>query len=73
MEGGTVDYLVNELVPLPRRLSPGKPTCGVVRSVNHDGAFGRYAEVEVARELHVISFEELEAATASHLRRLGVA
>lgn len=67
-----MSYLVDELVPLPRRLSPDKPTCGVVRYVSHDGAFGRYARVEVARKLHLISFEELEAAAASHLRRLGV-
>lgn len=66
-----MSYLVDELVPLPRRLSPDRPTCGVVRLVCHDGAFGRYAEVEVARERHVISFEELEDAAASHLRRLG--
>lgn len=67
-----MSYLIDELVPLPRRLSPERPSCGVVRAVNHDGAFGRYARVEVARELYVISFEELEAAAASHLRRLGM-
>jgi hypothetical protein len=68
-----MSYLIDELVPLPRRLSPDRPTCGVVRLVCHDGAFGRYAEVEVAGVRHVISFEELEAATADHFRWLGAA
>lgn len=66
-----MSYLIDELVPLPRRLAPVEPACGVVRFVSHDGAYGRFAEVEVDRELHVISFEELAAATESHLRRLG--
>lgn len=67
-----MSYLVNELVPLPRRLSPERPACGVVRHVNHR-TFGRYAYVEVAvgRE-ELISFEELDAAAVDHLRRLGV-
>lgn len=67
-----MSYLVNELVPLPRRLSPDKPSCGVIREVNLSGAWGHYARVEVASELHLLSFEELEAAAASHLRQLGV-
>ena len=64
-----MSYLINELVPLPRRLSPDKPTCGVVRFVSYH-ARGRYAYVEVAGREELISFEELEAATVDHRLRL---
>jgi len=66
-----VSYRVNDVVPLPRRLSPDKPTCGIVRYVSV-GRRARFAYVEVAGRQELLSFEELDAAEDAHRRELGV-